>query len=296
MAEGNLVLWAASTREDRAHEIVKRLGWTMAKGGEISHPAPYVFVWPLKTAATHGLLMDIAGSLTREERYTWALALLSKPPSQQLIQLLPRLHGEIVIDERTVGADFARRRDHPLAGLLRELGLALWDPESRQFERENDDLLDPTVALRKMRNVPASPHEQLEPQRIAVRLPKGRTAGDYAHVAYADVPDGSEDHNSLGGRHVLLFHSAMKCGYPPFEPPEQERSRRPPYLESAGEPGVFVFLNAAAVGVKFVPVDNDHPNSLVAHLRVGRIHIERGIAEPEEHHVPVRPDFEERDR
>jgi hypothetical protein len=292
MAKGYLVLWVAPTREQenlaQAREIMRLLVWTMAKGGEVFHPTSDTVAWPLGATVSRGVLANIAGTLAQEDR-TWALALLPEP-SRRIIQLLPRLRGEIVIDERTAGDDCGRHWDHPLGRELRELGLAL----CRQSDHENEDQLDPTEKLRGMRNVPGSPEERLEPQRIAIRLPKGRNPGDYADVAYADVPDGSANYNGLGGRHVLLFHSAMNCGCPPYEPPEGEERGQRVRPGSAAEPGVFVFLNAAAVGVKFMPAaDEDHPNNLVAHVRAGRIHVERGVAGPEEHHVRDRSDFEE---
>jgi hypothetical protein len=223
------------------------------------------------------MLADIAGSLHQEPEASWTLAGVADPRHIPL-DILPKLRGQVVLDESITGDDFDLHWDHPLGAELREMHLGLW----RRGQCRQDESVDPSETLRKMRNLPRSPNDSLQPQRVEVRLPPGKSPAQYAAIAYSDVPDGSDKYNGIGGRNVLLFHSAMKCGHPPFDPhgadhPDYRRGR-PPHTD----PGVFVFLNAPAVGVKHFSMDRVF-NNLIDHVLARRISVECATAEREDH-------------
>jgi len=194
-----------------------------------------------------------------------------------LLDALPRLRGQVILEERIAGDDFDLHWDHPLGPQLREMHLGLWS----RGRRRREESVAPSESLRSMRNVPRSPNDQLEAQRIEVFLPLEKSPADYAAIAYADVPDGSEQYNGVGGRNVLLFHSAMECGHPPFERHREDHPDPGRRRVRQARPGVFVFLNAPAVGVRHDSTVRV-PNNLIKHLLTKKIVVERVIGGPKD--------------
>ena len=272
-----LVIWCDPEREEQARRIWQRLQWTRGEHAEMLHLGPGVLAWTLSVPLSPGVLADIVGLLHQEPQRSWALAGVAEP-SLPILDMLPNLRGQVVLDERISGDDFDLHWDHPLGSKLREMHLGLWS----RGQRCREESVDPSDDLRKMRNVPGSSNDLLEPQRVEVRLQTGMIPAQYAPVAYSDVPDGSDKYNGSGGQNVLLFHSAMKCGYPPFEPYDTDHPDQGIRRLRPTEPGKFVFLNAPAVGVRHFAVDRV-PDNLVDHVLARRISVERAIAEPETH-------------
>lgn len=272
-----LVIWCDPEREERARQIRQILQWTRGENAEALRLGSSVLAWALGIPLCSGMLADIVGPLHQEPECSWALAVVSEP-SQILLDILPKLRGQVVLDQRIAGDDIDLYWDHPLGRDLHEKHLGLWSRGQRRREEPSD----PSETLRKMRNVPRSPNDRLESQHVAVRLQPGVSPAQYAGIAYSDVPDGSEEYNGVGGQNVLLFHSAMECGQPPFEPHGADRSDYGKKRLRPTDPDVFVFLNAPAVGVRHFSVD-PVPNSLVGHVLARRISVERAIAEPEDH-------------
>jgi hypothetical protein len=270
-----LVIWCDPELEEEVPRIQERLRWTREKRAEVMQVGPNAFAWSLGVPLSSGMLADIVGSLHQEPESSWALALVSEPDRIPL-GILPRLSGQVVLDERITGNALDLHWDHPLGPQLREMHLGLW----RRADGRRDEPVDPSESLRRMRNVPRSPNHLLAPQQIRVSLPPGKSPADYAAIAYADVPDGSEQYNGVGGRNVLLFHSAMKCRHPPFEP------------HGGDHPAVFVFLNAPAVGVRHYSTVRV-PNNLIDHLLTKKIVVERVIGGPKGD-VRHRPDVTKR--
>jgi len=284
-----LVIWCDPELQDEVPSTWERLRWTREKHAEVLQLGPGAFAWRLGVPLSSGMLADLVGSLPQTRKSSWALAGVSEPSCIPL-DILPTLRGEVVLDERITGNDLDLHWDHPLGPRLREMHLGLWS----RGQRRREESVDPSESLRSMRNVPRSPNDRLEPQRMEVCLSPQKSPADYAAIAYGDVPDGSEQYNGVGGRNVLLFHSAMECGHPPFEPhredhPDPGRRRVP-----EGRPDVFIFLNAPAVGVRHYGTAGV-PNALIDHLLAKRLVVERAIGGPEDH-VRDRRDLAERHR
>jgi len=270
-----LVIWCDPELEEELPRIRERLCWTKEEHAEVMQLGPDAFAWSLGVPLSSGTLADIIGSLHQARQSSWALALVSEPDRIPL-GILPRLSGQLVLDERITGKDLDLHWKHPLGPQLREMHLGLWSrPQGRR-----DESVDPSKSLRRMRNVPRSPDHRLEPQRIEVFLSPQESPADYAAIAYADVPDGSEQYNGVGGRNVLLFHSAMECGHPPFEPHGEDHADRGRRRGRQARPDVFVFLNAPAVGVRHYSTVRV-PNNLIEQLLTKKIVVERVIGEPE---------------
>jgi hypothetical protein len=267
-------------QERQIHTLLQQLRWTMAKHHTANRPALDVVAWQSCVTASRHNLDRLAEDLDSARLRAVTAAHVAEP-SLQVFDLLREVRGEIVIDERIAGKDCQLHWDHPLASRLRELGFALWPRGYQSDEEPAEDLHEESEAfldaLREMRNVPRPSDEVLKPQHVAVHLPHGKSPGDYAEVAYSDVPDGSQCNNGLGGRHVLLFHSAMQCNCPPYDlHRSNNRDERLAQGRTVLEPREFVFLNAAAAGVRYVDEDS---NGLVAHVRSGRIRVE-AVGEP----------------
>jgi hypothetical protein len=283
-----LVIWVHPEYGDAFHHVVQRLGWTKAEVSEISRLAPNILSWPVRISLDESVLVKVGHSIRNLPSDAWAIAFV-KDPGTWLRKNLAQLRGQIVIDEHVAAALHVQVHcDHPMHRELREQHLGLWS--LREFQEPKPE--DPGEALRKMRNVARLREYGLESQSIGVRLPIGKSPADYAATAYADVPDGSDEHSGIGGRHVLLFHSAMKCHRHPFaanggDPPPMKRGS-----EETPEPSAFVFLNATAAEVQYYSV-NRIKNNLIDHVLNGRISVEQVIGGPD-HHVRYRPDSEER--
>jgi hypothetical protein len=284
-----LIVWLNPEYGERLDHILHRLSWTRGESSEISRLSTNICNWRVKIPLNEGLLIEILGSLSNSPNDAWALAFV-REPGTWLANNLAQLHGHIVVDERIAAAlRIPIHRDHPMGLKLRRQHLGVWRRSNfRESEPE-----DPVESLRQMRNVPRSRESWLESQSVDVRLPLGKSPADYAGVAYADTSDGGTDQNGIGGRHVLLFHSAMMCGRHPFVPHGDDQP--PPILRSSGtlsEPDAFVFLNSAAVGVQHYST-SALPNNLVDHILNNRISVEQIVGGPH-HHVRYRPDPEER--
>jgi len=285
-----LVIWVNPEHDDRLLHVVQQLSWTRAEGSEISRWAHNLFSWPVRTPLNEGVLVKIGRSIENSPSDGWAIALVAEPGSTWFANNLAQLPGQILVDEHIAAAlRIPLHWDHPMRLELRRQQLGLWS--RRDFQEPEPE--DPGEALRKMRNVPRSREHGLESQSVEVRLPLGKSPADYAATAYADVPDGSAERRGIGGRHVLLFHSAMNCHRHPFAPNRDDLPpREPGRHEKPIEPGGFVFLNATAAEVQHYSV-NSIPNNLVDHVLNGRISVEQVIGGPD-HHVRYRPDPEER--
>lgn len=287
MANPFLVLWCDPECQTEARDVRQRLRWTRGEHADIVALRSDVIAWCLRFPLSWGALADIVGSLTQEPRESWALAVVSDP-SPILLNILPALRGHVVLEEGIAGKGIDLHWDHPLGPELRKMRLGLWS----RGQRQRDEPEDPSERLRPMRNVPRSRDDQLEPQRIEVLLPSGKSPADYAAIAYADVPDGSEQYNGVGGRNVLLFHSAMECRHPPFEPHGEDHPDPSRRRVRQARSDAFVFLNALAVGVRHYSTVRV-PNNLIEQLLTKKIMVESVIGGPERN-VPHRPNVTER--
>ena len=270
-----LVIWCDPEWHVHERRIWEKLHWTCYDLAFPMRPGPGAAAWRFGRPLSSEVLTEIVGSLHQEPIESWALAVVSEP-SPMLLAVLPRLRGQVVLEESIAGDDFDLHWDHPLGPQLREMHLGLWS----RAQCRRDESVDPSESLRSMRNVPRSPDDPLEPQRIEVFLSPRKSPADYAAIAYADVPDGSEQYNGVGGRNVLLFHSAMECGHPPFEPHGEDHPDPGRRRARQARPDVFVFLNAPAVGVRHYSTVRV-PNNLIEHLLTKKIVVERVIGEPE---------------
>ena len=292
MTESNqrLVLWLNPEYGERSHNIFEQLSWTRTELSGISHLTPTIFSWPVKTSINEGVLLDILGSLGNAPKDAWAIAFVAEPGTW-IANNLAQLYGHIIVDERIAAAlRTPLHWDHPMGAKLRRQHLGLWN----RIDLPEPEHSDPAEPLRHMRNVPTSREHWLESQRVEVRLPLGKSPADYAAVAYADVPDGGSDQNGIGGRHVLLFHSAMACGRHPFAPHGGDQPS-PSLLRSGTvrEPDAFVFLNSAAADVRHYSA-NVPANNIVDHILKKRISVERVVGGPDNQNVRYRSDPEER--